>query len=118
MKRSGLADSPFFSQPKKPASVSPDTRSAPIRRATRKTSKTHLAAKTVDRDGEQPNNRDTRAPRDHESLQPRNHEPTVSRHHETIIEDVRKAVKELGKEAATHRFTTDEKKVLADTIRL
>jgi hypothetical protein len=47
---------------------------------------------------------------------PRNHDTMVSRYHDTIIELVRKAVKELGKEAATHRFTEQEKKSLADII--
>ena len=47
---------------------------------------------------------------------PSNHDTTVSRYHATIIELVRKAVKELGKEAATHRFTINEKKALADLI--
>ena len=29
---------------------------------------------------------------------------------------IRKAVKEFGKEAATHRFTTDEKRLIADLV--
>ena len=33
-----------------------------------------------------------------------------------MIEVVRKAVREFGKEAATHRFTLDEKKAIADII--
>ncbi len=36
--------------------------------------------------------------------------------HGVAIELVRKAVKEFGKEAATHRFTPDEKKEIADLI--
>jgi hypothetical protein len=47
---------------------------------------------------------------------PSNHATTVSRYHDAIIETVRKAVKELGKEAATHRFTIEEKKAVADII--
>ena len=33
-----------------------------------------------------------------------------------MIETVRKAVREFGKEAATHRFTSEEKKAIADVI--
>ena len=38
------------------------------------------------------------------------------RYHDTIVEIVRKAVKEFGKEAATHRFTPEEKRGVADII--
>jgi hypothetical protein len=41
---------------------------------------------------------------------------TVSRYHDTIVEVVRKAVREYGKEAATHRFTLEEKKAIADIL--
>jgi len=47
---------------------------------------------------------------------PRHHATTVSRYHDAIIELLRKAVKEFGKEAATHRFTVEEKRALADLI--
>ena len=58
----------------------------------------------------------TEEPSNLDTTNPRNHDTTVSRYHDTIIELVRKAVKELGKEAATHRFTLEEKKELADII--
>jgi hypothetical protein len=53
---------------------------------------------------------------------PRHHDTTVSSNRDTttpiqgidIFEVVRKAVKQIGKEAATHRFTIDEKNLLAD----
>ncbi len=55
---------------------------------------------------------------------PRYHDTTTPRYHDTrqpqvygvAIELVRKAVKEFGKEAATHRFTSTEKKQIADLI--
>jgi hypothetical protein len=58
----------------------------------------------------------------HDTMTPRHHDTTVSRHHDAmtpqqdidIFETVRKAVKQLGKEAATHRFTLAEKNLLAD----
>ena len=64
--------------------------------------------KKTDPDRKQPSNRDT--------MQPRNHETMVSRYHDTTIETVRKAVKELGKEAATYRFTIEEKRAIADLV--
>ena len=61
---------------------------------------------------------DTVIPRYHDT----NHDTTVSRNHETVIpvneedilETVRKAVKQVGKEAATQRLTLEEKQALAD----
>ena len=40
----------------------------------------------------------------------------VSRHHDTIIEAIRVAVKVFGKEAATHRFTLEEKAAIANIV--
>lgn len=51
-----------------------------------------------------------------ETKQPRNQDTMVSRYHDTMIAEVRKAVKEFGKEAATHRFTDKEKQALAELI--
>ena len=47
---------------------------------------------------------------------PRYHDTTVSRYHDTIVETVRKAVRQFGKEAATHRFTQEEKESIADIV--
>jgi hypothetical protein len=58
--------------------------------------------------------RDTMTPRHHDTMQPRNHDTTPPRQELDIIEVVRKAVKQIGKEAATHRFTLEEKHLLAD----
>jgi len=55
-------------------------------------------------------------PRHQDSMVSSNHDTTVSRVQDTTIETVRKAVKELGKEAATHRFTPEEKKALLDIV--
>src|ERR1700726_4137671 len=43
----------------------------------------------------------------HDTMTPRNHATTVSLTDEDILEMARKAVKQIGKEAATHRFTLD-----------
>ena len=48
----------------------------------------------------------------HDTTTPRNHDTMVS--DEDIFELTRKAVKQIGKEAATHRFTLEEKNILAD----
>jgi hypothetical protein len=58
--------------------------------------------------------RDTVIPRHHDTTQPRNHDTVIPQSEEEIIEVVRKAVKQIGKEAATHRFTLEEKNLLAD----
>jgi len=70
------------------------------------------------------------------SKQPSAHEPVIPRHHATTppsnqamqmptmpatidattVERIRKTVKQLGKEAATHRFTPEEKRQLADIV--
>jgi hypothetical protein len=47
-------------------------------------------------------------------MQPSNHDTTIPQAEAVIFEVVRKAVKQIGKEAATHRFTLDEKNLLAD----
>src|SRR5206468_12016324 len=49
-----------------------------------------------------------------------NHDTLPPRHHDTVIpstlETIRKAVKQIGKEAATHRFTGDEKRKIAEIV--
>src|SRR5712691_10474067 len=49
----------------------------------------------------------------HGTMTPSDHDTTVSPDEE-IIEKARKAVKQIGKEAATHRFTLEEKNMMAD----
>ncbi len=51
---------------------------------------------------------DTVTPRYHDTTR----DTTIPRHYEPILETTRKAVKQFGKEAATHRFTMEEKKAL------
>lgn len=47
-----------------------------------------------------------------ETIPPRYHDTTTP----SVVELVRKAVKRVGKEAATYRFTPDEKQHLADIV--
>jgi hypothetical protein len=52
-----------------------------------------------------------------ETIPPSNQDTTTPRYHDTItIEEIRKAVKDFGKEAATHRFTVAEKEAIAEAI--
>lgn len=107
MKKSGLADSPFFQpQPKSPAvpSHSPTPTVVPKKEKSEATKKVKQKSKATTI----PSNRDTMTPRHHDTMTPR--------YHDTIVEMIRKAVKELGKEAATHRFTVDEKKAIVDIV--
>jgi C-terminal processing protease CtpA/Prc len=46
----------------------------------------------------------------------RHYDTMVSSNQDIITEIIRKAVKHLGKEAATYRFTQEEKKALADIV--
>jgi hypothetical protein len=50
------------------------------------------------------------------TMPPSNHDIVIPRDHETMHEDIRKAMKAFGKEAATHRFTITEKQELAEII--
>ena len=58
--------------------------------------------------------RDTTTPRHHDTTVSRNHDTTTPLPEADVFEVVRKAVKQIGKEAATHRFTLEEKNLLAD----
>ena len=112
MKKSGLADSPFFA-PSQPNTVS----TTPL-------VSTPPAQIELEKKIEIAKNEKIEQAINHDTMTPRNRDTTVSRYHETkqpqvhgvAIELVRKAVKEFGKEAATHRFTTAEKKDVADLI--
>jgi hypothetical protein len=57
---------------------------------------------------------DTVIPRYRDTTTPRNHETMIPADESEMFEVVRKAVKQIGKEAATYRFTLDEKNHLAD----
>ena len=49
-----------------------------------------------------------------DTMTPFNHDTTTPSLDDGVFESVRKSVKQIGKEAATHRFTLDEKNELAD----
>lgn len=54
--------------------------------------------------------------RDHDTLIPRHRDTIPLADEDPIIEAIRLAVRQLGKEAATHRFTTAEKQAVAEII--
>lgn len=56
---------------------------------------------------------DTTRPRNHDTVIPRDHDTTIVNQNDPL-EEVRKAVKQVGKEAATQRLTLEEKQALAD----
>src|SRR3989337_460879 len=55
-------------------------------------------------------------PRHHDTMVSSNHDTTIPHNNDegALFELVRKSVKQIGKEAATHRFTIEEKNELAD----
>ena len=61
-----------------------------------------------------PRYHDTTTPGYHDTTTPQEDNRSVALSDEDVFELVRKAVKKIGKEAATHRFTLEEKHQLAD----
>jgi hypothetical protein len=76
--------------------------------ATSPSSKTHHPKK------ERQKHNDTMIPRHHDTIIPFNHDTMIPSEDQSLFELVRKSVKQIGKEAATHRFTLAEKNELAD----
>jgi hypothetical protein len=74
---------------------------------------TSMAPKTTQKKTEQPK-RDTSTPRYHDTMIPINQDTTIPLNEEDIIERVRRSVKRIGKEAATHRCTLEERQALDD----
>ena len=92
----GLADSPFFTNASVPHAIFEQV--------------VQEAASPPSRVASNPAERDS--PPELET----SHGIVVPRYRDTTIERIRKAVREFGKEAATHRFTRDEKLAVADII--
>jgi len=100
MKKSGLADSPFFAVPAKPITPGPSPEiHSPTQKGKDAGEKTLTASK-------QPGNQ--------ELMQASNHASMQTGMQESIVELIRKAVKDVGKESATYRFTPEEKKALLE----
>ena len=112
MSKSGLADSPFFAptQPKVEPST-PPLADPPVEKI-----EPVKIEKPEIKKGEQPSKRDTTTPSNHDTTVSRYQDTTTPQVYGVAIELIRKAVKEFGKEAATHRFTEAEKKEIADLL--
>src|SRR5690242_20348055 len=72
------------------------------------TSTISVPKKEVKKEIEQ-NKHDTMIPRHHDTMTPLSRDTMTPKGQSDIIEVVRKAAKHIGKEAATHRFTIEEK---------
>jgi len=99
--KSGLADSPFFSQT---SNTSIPTESPAIGKSSSEKVKDKIKSQA------------TAKPRNQGTTTLSYHDTVVSSNHDATIQTLRKAVKELGKEAATHRFTVEEKRAVLDLI--
>lgn len=99
-KKSGLADSPFFKKPT-PPKVEPTLAVAKPKPKPKKRKKA---------------NHDTTVSRHHDTMTPSNHDTATPWYHDTTIEHLRKTVKTIGKEAATHRFTVEEKRAIRKIV--
>lgn len=60
--------------------------------------------------------RDTRPPRYRDTTVSSHQDTKQPRYRDTTIETIRAAVKVFGKEAATHRFTLEEKQAIRDIV--
>jgi hypothetical protein len=61
-------------------------------------------------------NDDTVVSRYHATTRPRTQVTTAASGDDDMLEDIRKAVKQIGEKAATYRFTAAEKEALADIV--
>ncbi len=103
MTKSGLADSPFFAVPATPAQATPRLEpSTPVQEGLvdSKELKRQLGA--------------SKAPENQASMQSGKHASMYAAMQASIVELIRKAVKDVGKDSATYRFTPEEKKALLE----
>lgn len=96
-----------------------DTAGAPTALA-RETNKPEYQNSPIVEQLPNPVSRDDVIPRHHDTVTPHDHEAqpfaTPGALSAAAVERIRKAVKQFGKEAATHRFTLEEKRLLADIV--
>ena len=111
MNKSGLADSPLFKTSQNNENLLVRSPKSSVLKKTESDLNPPIGQSKT-----KASNRDTMTPRNHSTVQPRNHDSTVSRYQASTVEAVRRAVKEFGKEAATHRFTQAEKLSISDIV--
>ena len=101
MRKSGLADSPLFLiDSPEPESV----RQPPVLESNLREKDSVDTTATLVTPGDDDTNHDV------------SHDTVIPVHHDSMVESVRLAVKEFGKEAATHRFTKTEKEAIAAIV--
>ena len=107
-----LKGSSVFFQPS-PAENEPKTENErPQIVQMRKISPADPVTEPIHHDTMQPRHRDTTTPSNHDGGQPPRKDAVAAPN----LDEIRKAVKQLGKDAATHRFTAEEKGALADIV--
>ena len=107
MKKSGLADNPLFkSPPQIETTVSPSDEKENVGEKESSNRRKPMP----------PRYHDTMTPINHDPNQPTNHDTMQPRHHAIMVETIRSALKDIGKEAATYRLTQEEKKAIEDLI--
>ena len=109
MKKSGLADSPFFTAPAKNAPAPSPSETKTAKKETKKKQGKRIGKKEAER---RSNN--------HDGMQSSNHAtmPSIIQagNHDAIVELIRRSVKVVGKEPSTHRMTPEEKRELVDVV--
>ncbi len=66
--------------------------------------------------GNQATKTESKQPSNRDALQPSNHDTAGGDTEEVLLETVRLALKELGREAGTHRYTGAEKQALEELV--
>ncbi len=66
--------------------------------------------------GNQAAKTETKQPSNRDALQPSNHDTIEGNSEEDLVDAVRLALKELGREAGTHRYTAAEKQALEELV--
>lgn len=117
MKKTGLAHSPLFSHPPG-MTILHETQT--VNKSHEETVSPALSEPvnekdTTHRDTMASSNRDTTVSGNHDTTVSDHHDATMPRHRDTI-QQVVASVREIGKEAATHRFTKAEKEAVAELI--
>lgn len=107
-RKSGLADSPFFKQPQ---TVSSEYEPTPIT-TTIDENKLGSGAAAMLTDS----SNDTTIPRYHDTVVSRDHDTTTPAIKATEIEVIRHAVKKVGREGGTLRFSEEEKNLINQAV--
>ena len=113
-----LSGSSVFFQPQ--VTSEPATRTPKADRKPTPTTQTVEIAPSPEVPVNQPNHRGVTPLRNHDSTQAGHHDRKQPLNEEDMLakhfDEIRKAVKQLGKEVSTHRFSAEEKAALADIV--